>query len=345
MLLSIPLMGLAWLGSYIWLQVQQISLAYPAVLLTVMLIPLNAFIRQRANIIQGAGHVVAAQGYSILLSTVFFLFGLLCMFVLRPSAFKLTNVFVLMVVSQAAALLTLQIKMKTVLPSQLASSTPASFPDEWLRASLPLLLVGSLLIINTRIDIVMLGYMQDSADLGLYRIAQRGGQLMLLGVMAVDSILNPMAAKAWARQETVPLQAAVSKSIWLVLGLTLPLFCIYLSFGHDLIRWIYGGVYVKAWQPLVLLSAGYLSLALLGRGGTILTMSHFEKDTAKAIGIGASANIFLNLFFIPRYGINGAALATAMAVTLRMTLEAIFAYRKAGINTTIFVYLTRRKSC
>lgn len=342
-LLSIPLMGLAWLGIYIRGEMRHDFIPNLSVLLAMALIPLGSFNRQWENIIQGAGRVVASQGFSILIGGALFFLMLVFLSWFHPHMLNLTSVLLLMGISQGVACVALAIKARAVLPDQIFEAKPVYFTRQWLKSSLPLLLVGSLLIINTRIDIVMLGYMRDSADVGIYRIAQRGGQYLLIGIMAVDSILNPMAARAWAKQDLATLQVAVRRSVWLCLALTLPFLAIYLLLGRELIQWLYGQAYASAWLPLVILSTGYLSLALLGRGGVILTMSHFEKQTAIAIGIGALANVILNLVLITRFGINGAATATAIAVTIRMVMEAILAYKKTGVDTTIFSSFVCRK--
>ncbi|MGC1953231.1 MAG: polysaccharide biosynthesis C-terminal domain-containing protein, partial [Gammaproteobacteria bacterium] len=66
----------------------------------------------------------------------------------------------------------------------------------------------------------------------------------------------------------------------------------------------------------------------------ILTMTGHAGDTAKGMGIGAALHIGLNAFFIPRWGIEGAALASAMSLMTWNFLLAYWVYRRLGLYTT-----------
>ncbi|MCF6247406.1 MAG: oligosaccharide flippase family protein [Desulfobacula sp.] len=338
-LMSLPFMLIAILLFYIWNSNAGGQLPFAVILAAASLLLIDALSRQEDSAIQGLGKIIPSQILSILVGSGFLLLFLIGANVIFPGCINLTNLLFFVVASMALALLFMQKKKKQYLPVDVTQSKAEYFSHEWLKSALPLLLVSSLLIINTRIDLIMLGYLRESSEVGVYRVAQRGGQLMLFGVMAVDSVINPLAAKAWAQKQKHMLQTVISKSIWLVLLFTLPLFAIYILMGQELINFVYGIEYKEAWLPLVILSCGYLSLAFLGRGGVVLTMSHFERYTAAAIGVGAGANIILNFILIPAYGILGAACATAMAVALRMFMEAYFAYKKTKIDTTIFAFL------
>lgn len=344
-IVGIPMMLCALAAIFYWQQKQIHPISVSVLLIPTSFILIDAFSRQRTNVIQGLNKIVASQALSIIISPGCFLILLVGLYCFFPNYISLNIVFFLLLASRLLALVIIERKKKSFLPEEMLKFSPEFYSKKWLDSALPLLLVGSLLIVNTRIDIVMLGYLREAGEVGIYRVAQRGGEFMLFGVMAVDSIINPLAAKAWAQNQKQHLQTVVSKSILFVLLFTLPLLCIFVVFGKEIITFVYGQSYSLAWLPLVILSCGYLSLVLLGRGGVILTMSHFERDTAKAIGIGVGANIILNLCLIPQYGINGAALATALAVTMRMVMEALFAYRKTGINTTIFsLVMNKQKS-
>lgn len=55
--------------------------------------------------------------------------------------------------------------------------------------------------------------------------------------------------------------------------------------------------------------------------------------------LGAVSNIGLNLYLIPMYGINGAAIATAISLILMSSLIFIFAYRISGMQPFKFSHL------
>ena len=159
---------------------------------------------------------------------------------------------------------------------------------------------------------------------------------MLFSIVAMDSIVNPIAAKAFASGEKTELQNTLWRGLWIVLGVSVSLLIVYCLLSKELIIHVFGVDYVKAVTPLLVLSVGYLGMSFFGRGGVILSMSHNEKITATLIAGSGILNIILNWILIPVYGIDGAAIATAVSVTVRIIMEAYLAYSLTGINTTIF---------
>ena len=339
--ISVPVVAVGAGIIYSWQRSHGYNMEVLTWIIPLILVVINALSRQGTNVLQGLNRLIASQALSIIFAPAVFAAILIAAYLVPDLRMGLEITLLLLLGCRLLAFVAIYWTQQYSLPADVRRAAPEIHGQEWLRSALPLLLVGSLLIINTRIDIIMLGYLRDAGDVGLYRVAQRGAQFMLFGVMAVDSIINPLAAKAWANGAKEELQAAVSKSIWLVLLFSLPLLIVFIVAGKPAINLSFGQAYEKAWFPLIILSCGYLSLALLGRGGVILTMSHCERQTALAIGIGVTANIALNLLLIPLYGIKGAAVATALAVSLRMLMETIFAYKKTGINTTIFALLPK----
>jgi O-antigen/teichoic acid export membrane protein len=341
-LLSIPLIIITALLFLQWNANNGGTLSPTILIIAAGLILIEALSRQQTTTIQGLGKIVSSQVVSIIVASTLFLTFLMILMVLFPKDLSITKIFLLLAISRIIALVMMRWEKKRALPSEVFQNKPEFYPNQWIKSALPLLLVGSMYIINTRIDIIMLGYLRDSADVGLYRVAQRGGQLMLFGVMAVDSVINPLAAKAWAQQQQKKLQQVLNKSTLMVLIFTLPLFVLYIVFGQNLINFIFGIEFKEAWLPLVILSCGYLSFVLFGRDGIILSMSNFEQFSAITITVGGVLNIILNLLLIPKYGIYGAAFATALALCFRMVMEALFAYFKTGVNTTIFSLLMNK---
>ena len=63
-------------------------------------------------------------------------------------------------------------------------------------------------------------------------------------------------------------------------------------------------------------------------------MTGHERDTATGVGIAAAVNVTLNVLLIPLWGIEGAAIATAISLMTWNILLAVWVYRRLGIYTT-----------
>ncbi|MCI5129962.1 MAG: hypothetical protein D3904_00180 [Candidatus Electrothrix sp. EH2] len=332
-LMSFPLMIIAFIIFLLWQgDNQQIALA----IVPTFFILLTAISRQATNTIQGNGNILESQILSIIVPSVIFFLVLTGSLIVFRKNISLINIITLLLISQILTWVIIERKKKQYLPVEIFSSSPEYYSHLWFKSALPLMFVSSTLLLNTKVDILMLQYFYNSTDVGLYRVAQRAGQFMLFGIMAVDVIINPLAAKASTVKQKIELQQILTKSILWILWFALPLLCLYVIWGQQLIKMIYGAEYIAAWIPMIILSLGSFSQIFFGRGGIILTMSHYERYTVIIVAIGALWNIFLNLQLIPRYGINGAAFATATALVLRAIVEAILTYHKTGFNTTIF---------
>ena len=85
---------------------------------------------------------------------------------------------------------------------------------------------------------------------------------------------------------------------------------------------------------LTILSVGKLVNVFAGSGGVILVMAGHEKDVALRVGLAALLNVVLNALLIPRYGIEGAAFATATCEILMSLSIALALYRRLQIHST-----------
>jgi O-antigen/teichoic acid export membrane protein len=99
---------------------------------------------------------------------------------------------------------------------------------------------------------------------------------------------------------------------------------------------LFGAQYLPAGTSLIILAAVNTLCAASGSASTILTMTGHERDVAIWGGGTALLNVVLNALFIPRWGIEGAAIATAITAVLRNALLVFRSYTRIGIHTTAF---------
>ena len=86
-----------------------------------------------------------------------------------------------------------------------------------------------------------------------------------------------------------------------------------IGFGDDLLRF-FGSDFPAGYTALVILGIGVLTRCGVGSVGTLLVLSGHQNYNAINIAIVTAANIGLNLYLIPRYGVLGAAIATSIAL-------------------------------
>ena len=222
-------------------------------------------------------------------------------------------------------------------PTSMNVAKPTYATRAWLRSAIPFAIMSGLFLFNSQIDLVMLGFLTHSSDVGLYRIAVSGAALVPLVLAAVNPVLGPAIARLYALEDHTRLRRAIrTGALVSLLGAT-PIFLVYLFLGKMVIHLAFGEVYVVAWLPLIILSGGQFINAAMGSVGLLLNMTGHERDTVWVLGLSAVLNIALNAGLIPLFGMVGAATATATSLLIWNILLSLRVHKRFGYFPTAFM--------
>lgn len=222
------------------------------------------------------------------------------------------------------------------------SSTEIVNGRAWIGSVLPLALVASVHLINTQADLIMLGYMEGNGAAGIYRTASQLALLIPFGLQAINQMLQPHIASIHNSGNPEALEKLLKKSNTISLFLAAPPLLLFLFFGDDIIRTVFGEEYISATSALMILSIGQFFNAAIGSVGQVLNMSGFERDTLKGVTLAAVFNILFNAALIPQFGIAGAAASTAISTMVWNCSLAYFVRKRLGINLFLAVVPTRK---
>ena len=217
------------------------------------------------------------------------------------------------VVTQVVALilLTKDLLQARILPTELRfSSKLARILIEF---STPLMLSNMVWFIMTWTDTLMLGHYLGSTIVGIYNAAAPLARFIPVFLSAFTVIYSPIVTSLHAREKRKEINrfyGAITK--WIVL-LTFPLFLLLFAYPRPTVEALFGKEYAEAWLPMMILSLGFMFHSAVGPNG--LTIVSIGKPTREMMGnvIGAVLNVIINLLLIPRYGMVGAATATAVS--------------------------------
>jgi len=160
-----------------------------------------------------------------------------------------------------------------------------------------------------RIDQVMLQEMIGSEAVGQYSAAVRISEAWYFIPMVISNSLFPAIVNAKKQSEELyyaRLQRLYDLMVWMSIAIALPM-----TFLSDwVVNLLYGSAYSQAGSVLMIhIWAGVFVSLGLSFGKYLLVENYTNKYFNRTL-IGAVANIILNYFLIPRYGIKGAAIAT-----------------------------------
>ncbi|TYT69738.1 flippase [Microcystis aeruginosa] len=239
----------------------------------------------------------------------------------------------LKVVSLAITFVVGVVLLARVLPQEVKEAKPEHKILTWLKDGLPFIMLGGLAVINSRIDILMLGALKGAGAVGVYAVVSRVTSLIVFALGILNSVLSPTFATLYAEGKREQLQQVVTHSTRLI-----SLFALVMTLGLIALRYsilqLFGAEFIQGQTALIILSIGYLVNALTGSVGLLLNMTRHAKFSAATVAFAALLNVCLNWLLIPKWGVNGAATATAISMIVGNVINAIWVRQKLGIKST-----------
>ncbi len=305
------------------------------------LVPLLSAMNLQNAALRGLHHVLLGQ---ISFSLMPLLFIAIMTFLNLSAHFILTPTIAIWIHVSTLLLLVLGVGrlLHLHLPKEITLHIPAYETVRWIKSLLPFLFTGMMQTCNNEASVILLGIMQNTDSVGLFRVAQRGSDLVLFALLSINMVIAPTISELYAKGEKDRLQNIITKSTLLVTAFALLTSLTLVFCGKWLVPLIFGAEYAPAYAPLVVLCFGQLFNACMGSVGLILNMIGMENLVTVGITIAAISNLLLNAILIPIWGPTGAALANSAALLVWNTLLATWLYKKSGIVS--FVVLPRFKT-
>lgn len=190
-------------------------------------------------------------------------------------------------------------------------------PATWrlmLRAAIPIAVAQLMNSLFFNIDIVMLGFMASSHQLGLYVAMSRLLQIAIVFGGLIVGALAPVLAAAWPQE--AQMRARYRDFVAAAMLFGAPIAALGIAYPVEIIRVVFGDGFVGA-APVLQLHMATAAIAYAGlAAGTALVAWHDQTAHMVVQGVGGISNVLFNLVLIPRYGIQGAAVATLMSQIL-----------------------------
>lgn len=204
-----------------------------------------------------------------------------------------------------------------------------------------IVLINLFFNLHFHFDVIAVNWMTDTENTGIYKAMIVVAHFLWLIPAATSKIMlhnfSDMISKSKVSQVTENTDKLFSYSIIfsILLGIGL------ISLAEPFITLYYGMDYVEGVLTLQILSVG----AAIGFSAVIFSPAlealDKEKHSAKAAALSAITNICLNLLLIPIYGINGAAVATALSYSSMLIFYTYFYWKETRSNPIKPLMLTK----
>ncbi len=175
------------------------------------------------------------------------------------------------------------------------------------------------------IDTVMLSALAGLAKTGIYSVAFFLGLAIELPRRSISQITTPLIARAWAKQDLATIRTIYQKASLnqTVAGL---LFFLGIWCNIDAIFSLIpnGSVYMAGKYVVLFIALGKLVNMMAGNNSEIIVNSRHYRFNFYAVLMLAGVTVLTNYLFIPRWGITGAAMASALSISLFNLVKFLF---------------------
>ena len=194
-------------------------------------------------------------------------------------------------------------------------------------------LSGVMLELNTRVDIVMLGYFSSDAVVGIYSFAASCAMGFFQLLMILRNNYNPILAKLLGENETQKLISMISKGKRLTYRLITGIGCLAIALYY----WVIPVVttdpkLAESWILFALLVGGIMLSSGYQPFSQILIQAGRPGSHTLLMAGAVTFNLLANLFLIQSWGAQGAAMATGMAFVFSVILLRQFVVKLVGIR-------------
>lgn len=201
-----------------------------------------------------------------------------------------------------------------------------------LRFSVPLLFADSMQFITSTLDTILIGFFLTAHSVGIYNASYPLARLVFLAPGLLVVIFNPVISELHSEDDFESIREIYRIVARWVVILTLPGVFLLVARPEIFINFVFGNRYEAGSTVLVILSLAFFYHVLLGINGGTLNMLGQSRFFLFSTSVNAGVNVVLNIWLIPRIGIEGAALATAVSYIVGNTLISHRLYRDFQIH-------------
>ncbi len=293
-----------------------------------------ALVRLWQGALRGLGHVILGQLPELILRPALFVVLLIVVWQLMPGwGLNAAHAFLLLGLACLASALLAGVMLLRYLKRQTVEK-PVFHPFRWMRQSFHFTILNGLGMLNARMGILMVGAMAGTREAGIFTVAVRGSELIIVATFAAHLALAPRMAALYAEGKLLRLQQMIRRGYRAIALLTFPVFVIFMAFGDKLLL-VFGREYKDALFALLLLVVSQYVGVIFGPNGVLLNNTRHEKITMAGAVLSIVVTGTLNVLLIPRLASSGAAIATLGGVVTWNLLLTWMSFRKIGIWTPI----------
>ena len=167
-----------------------------------------------------------------------------------------------------------------------------------------------------RLDIFILLYFLNAAAVGVYSIAVTLAQILWYVSNSINTVLFPYLVETDKEGRDHFTAVVIKYSFFLNFAILIPL----VIFGMPLVTLLYGPLFAESYYLFLILVPGLLCDSVARNIAAWLKGSGQPLMLSWISAVTLMINIALNIYFIPRFGLSGAAISSTCSYVIRAAL-------------------------
>ena len=200
-----------------------------------------------------------------------------------------------------------------------------------IKYSIPIAFSTVSIYLLSSIDIFMIKYFEGNNHVAFYSVAVKIITIISVSINAISLSIDTDIAYNFANRNFEQLRKIMKKSGQIIFYFSF-ISSLFLFFFCQPILCVFGKQYLASAGAFVILLAGNLIMSISGNTHIYLLMTNKGVVMVKLLLLSVLINLSLNFVLIPRFGIEGAAVASITSIIFWNFLGAFYIYKIDKVN-------------
>lgn len=197
--------------------------------------------------------------------------------------------------------------------------------------SVPAAVAGTLIVLIQWVTRLVLGYFRPEAEVGLYQAASQLASVLVMVQASTSAIFTPMIARMAAQNDTGQLNKLYKIATKWSLYLSIPLLLVLMVYPALSLQLVFDAEYVDGAAALLIMAVGQLVNIATGAVGPLMVTLNRQKQFVQIQAIALIITLALNIWWIPEWGITGAAIGNAIGIAFANLASMIYLRHATGL--------------
>jgi O-antigen/teichoic acid export membrane protein len=311
----------------------------PAILISLLLTPLISFVSVQQSIVRGFQRIFAAYFPPNVLQPALLIGGvglasIVGVSVSAPAA-SIAGVATWLVIAAILAIV-----LGRTVPSEHRHGPRHYDVKAWRGVVGNQLYLDVIYVVFARLDVVLVGVLVGTRDVGLYSVAIKAGVVAGIIQTAMNSTVAPLISEYYWSGRGSDVERLVQNAVRLAFLPTLAITAGLAIFATPILE-LFGGAFARGRTVLVLIAIGQLVSVASGPVGWLMNMTGNQRALSAVFTATALLTVVGYVVLIPWLGIEGAAIANAGAVAVRNIALNELVRRRLGFRVSVIASLRR----